>query len=239
MISFEEMALRLLAAAVLGGLVGLERERLDRGAGLRTHAVTSVGACLCMLVSSFGFEDILNHTNVSLDPSRVAAQVVSGVGFLGAGTIMMRRDGVLGLTTAASLWAVAGIGLAAGGGLLSLASLAAVLTLLILMGLKPLEQRLLAKQKSLPATLAIRSRAGIRVAEELKAALEECGVEMERLVLSPATDGQDCLEITAVPCERDHLLRAVERLREIEGVTRVELNPPSGFQKVQRPANMG
>ena len=110
MISPQETILRLAVAAVLGALVGLERERLGWAAGMRTHALVSLGSALFMVVSIFGFSDILNERHVILDPSRVAAQVASGVGFIGAATIILRREVVKGLTTAASIWAVAAVG---------------------------------------------------------------------------------------------------------------------------------
>src|ERR1700733_11755389 len=117
MLAHWELVVRLLVAAGLGSLIGAERERLVWAAGLRTHMLVSVGACLIMIVSAFGFADILGTKNVVLDPSRVAAQVVSGIGFLGAGSILMRGEVFRGLTTAASLWSVAAVGLAVGGGL--------------------------------------------------------------------------------------------------------------------------
>ena len=117
MITPLELVLRLAVAAVLGGLVGLKRERLEWAAGMRTHALVSLGSALFMVVSIFGFSDILNERHVILDPSRVAAQVASGIGFIGAGTIIFRREVVKGLTTAASIWAVAAVGLAVGGGM--------------------------------------------------------------------------------------------------------------------------
>jgi putative Mg2+ transporter-C (MgtC) family protein len=112
-----------------------------------------VGATLFMLVSAFGFADILGQPNVVLDPSRIAAQVVSGVGFLGAGTIIFRREVIRGLTTAASLWAVAAIGLSVGGGLYRAAVSATVLVLVILLGLKPIERRLFARRRAVRITL--------------------------------------------------------------------------------------
>ena len=105
-----DILIRLVVAAVLGGAIGFERERNSWAAGLRTHMLVSAGACLTMIVSSFGFSDIAHQPNVVLDPSRVAAQVVSGIGFLGAGAILLRGEVVRGLTTAASLWAVAAVG---------------------------------------------------------------------------------------------------------------------------------
>src|SRR5580658_5665662 len=119
---------RLLLAALLGSVIGFERERLLWAAGLRTHMLVCVGSCLIMIVSAYGFTAVLGP-HVILDPSRVAAQVVSGIGFLGAGSIILRNEVVKGLTTAASVWAVAGVGLAAGGGLYT----AAVVTTLIIL----------------------------------------------------------------------------------------------------------
>lgn len=149
--STNEIILRLVLAALLGSIIGLERERLLWTAGLRTHMLVCVGATLIMLVSAFGFQDVLGTPNVTLDPSRVAAQVVSGIGFLGAGTILLRNDVIRGLTTAASLWTVAAIGLAVGGGLYLPAVAATVLILLILLGLKPLENRLYPERRRLHA----------------------------------------------------------------------------------------
>jgi putative Mg2+ transporter-C (MgtC) family protein len=131
---------RLLLAAVLGSLIGLERERLLWAAGLRTHMLVCVGACLIMIVSAYGFTAVLGP-QVVLDPSRVAAQVVSGIGFLGAGSIILRNEVVKGLTTAASLWAVSAVGLAVGGGLFFASIAATSIILIILAGLKPIEER--------------------------------------------------------------------------------------------------
>src|SRR3954471_4437210 len=139
MLSHSETLLRLLAAAALGSLIGFERERLLWTAGIRTHMLVCVGACLFMIVSAYGFSTSLG-ANVVLDPSRVAAQVVSGIGFLGAGAILARGEIVRGLTTAASIWTVAAIGLAVGGGLYFAAGLSTAIILAILAGVKPLEE---------------------------------------------------------------------------------------------------
>ena len=147
MISPEQVVLRLVVAAVLGGLVGLERERLEWAAGMRTHALVSLGSALFMVVSIFGFSDILAEQHVILDPSRVAAQVASGIGFIGAGTIILRREVVKGLTTAASIWAVAAVGLAVGGGMFLAAGAATLLALALLVLAKPLKARLFPNRK--------------------------------------------------------------------------------------------
>ena len=107
----------ILLAFILSSLIGLEREIKLKSAGLRTHALVGLGACLMMLVSKYGFYDILGEDHIGLDPSRIAAQIVSGIGFIGGGLIFVRKDIVHGLTTAATIWLTAGVGMACGGGL--------------------------------------------------------------------------------------------------------------------------
>lgn len=121
--------LRLLVAGLLGTVIGLDREYRVKDAGFRTHFLVSLGSALIMIVSQWGFGEILREPGVGLDPSRIAAQVVSGIGFIGAGTIIIHRQLVRGLTTAASLWATAGIGLAAGAHMYIVAGAATALTL--------------------------------------------------------------------------------------------------------------
>ena len=126
---------RLVLAALFGTIIGLDREYREKEAGFRTHFLVSLGSALMMIVSQYGFSEILTHDGVSLDPSRIAAQVVSGIGFIGAGTIIFNHQIVRGLTPAASLWATAGIGLTAGAGMSWLALAATILTLVALEGL--------------------------------------------------------------------------------------------------------
>ena len=124
-----DFIIRLCVAGLCGTVIGLDREYRVKDAGFRTHFLVALGSALIMIVSQYGFADILMHTGVGLDPSRIAAQVVSGIGFIGAGTIIIHRQLVRGLTTAASLWATAGIGLAAGAHMYVVAAAATVLTL--------------------------------------------------------------------------------------------------------------
>lgn len=148
MITWEEMTIRLVLAAIFGALVGLERERKNWSAGIRTHMMVSVGSCLIMLVSAYGFFDILGTQNVELDPSRIAAQVISGIGFIGAGTIMFLNQRIIrGLTTASGLWTVAAIGLATGGGMYFAAGITTFLALIILWGLQAIEMKFFKKSK--------------------------------------------------------------------------------------------
>ena len=132
-----EMIMRLLLTLVLSGLIGLERQVHRRDAGLRTHILVALGSCLIMLTSLYVFD--IYKDQVSLDPVRIAAGVVTGIGFLGAGTIIREPDGVRGLTTAASLWVAAGIGLAVGTGFTKIAISTTVLVLIVLHFLRYLE----------------------------------------------------------------------------------------------------
>ncbi len=124
-----DFILRLFVAGILGAVVGLDREYRAKEAGYRTHFLVSLGSALIMVVSQYGFQDVILENSVSLDPSRVAAQVVSGIGFIGAGTIIIQKQFVRGLTTAAGIWAPAGIGLAVGSGMYGLGIAATLLTL--------------------------------------------------------------------------------------------------------------
>lgn len=124
-----EFIFRLAVAGVLGLLIGLEREYRAKEAGARTHFLVAIGSALIMIASQWGFLDVLGR-GMRVDASRVAAQIVSGIGFIGAGTIMMHKEFVRGLTTAAGLWVASGIGIAIGGGLYILGTAAAILTLI-------------------------------------------------------------------------------------------------------------
>ena len=127
---FWEFVLRLFVAGILGAIIGLEREYRAKEAGFRTHFLVSLGSALIMIVSQYGFQNVLGMPSMSLDPSRVAAQVVTGIGFIGAGTIIIQRQFVRGLTTAAGIWVASGIGLAIGGGMYGVGIVATFFTLL-------------------------------------------------------------------------------------------------------------
>jgi putative Mg2+ transporter-C (MgtC) family protein len=148
-------AAELGLALVLSALIGLEREIRQKSAGLRTHTLVGVGAALFMLISKYGFTDVLQRGLVVLDPSRVAAQIVTGVGFLGAGLIFVRRDSVRGLTTAAAIWVTAAIGSAAGAGLPVLAVLATAIYFLVALVFPQATRRL---PRSATAVSALRVR---------------------------------------------------------------------------------
>ncbi len=140
MISFFSVFFRLLAAFLMGSVIGLEREKKKRSAGFRTHILVCMGSCLIMLVSLHIYE--LYKEDVPLDPARIAAGVVTGIGFLGAGTIIRSSEGARGLTTAASIWISSAIGLAVGCGFFSAAFISTIMAFLTLAFLKRLEKRL-------------------------------------------------------------------------------------------------
>ncbi|MGI6357511.1 MAG: MgtC/SapB family protein [Bacillota bacterium] len=140
------IGLRLFLAAFLGGVIGLQRESINRPAGFRTHTLVATGSALVMLVSIYGFEQYAAIGRLS-DPARLAAQVVSGIGFLGAGTILKDGNTIRGLTTAASLWVVSGIGLAAGAGFYAGAVITTILVYVSLSALGLLQRRLFSRSQ--------------------------------------------------------------------------------------------
>ncbi len=144
-----DLLLRIALAGFLGGLIGIERQLRAKEAGLRTHILVGIGSALFMIVSKYGFGDILPESHVALDPSRIAAQVVSGMGFLGAGTIIIQKQIVKGLTTAAGMWVTAAIGLVIGSGLYEIGIYGAFLTLIVLEVFRQLSNRLLSRHYGL------------------------------------------------------------------------------------------
>jgi putative Mg2+ transporter-C (MgtC) family protein len=208
-----ELILRLLAAAVFGSVIGFERERAVRAAGLRTHMLVCVGSCLVMVVSAYGFSSVLSE-HVVLDPSRVAAQVVSGIGFLGAGSIILRKESVRGLTTAASIWATAAIGLAAGGGLYTAAVASTAIILLILAGLKPIETRYDASRRSFE--LHLRARRGEASIPAIEKALARRPARVKQLVIErdeqAEADDLTLILTRVAPQEKAEIRRIVEQL---------------------------
>ena len=155
-IGWPEVLLRIFVAAALGGAIGLERELRERQAGLRTHLVVSVGSALFTLVSAYGFHSF----DGKVDPTRIAAQIVSGIGFLGAGAIIRQGLSVRGLTTAASLWLVAAIGMAAGAGYWDGALIATLGALLTLGPLRVFSFRILSRYRPQHDRLLVEIPAG-------------------------------------------------------------------------------
>jgi putative Mg2+ transporter-C (MgtC) family protein len=218
-----ELVARLCLAALLGGAIGFERERLSWAAGLRTHMLVCVSSCLIMIVSAYGFNDVLARDHVGLDPSRVAAQVVSGIGFLGAGSILLRGEVVRGLTTAASLWSVAAVGLATGGGLYVAAVAGTAIILFILAGIKPLEQRYFSSRQRRELLLsAERGRLTLHVLER------ELGPVTNRIGTFIVQHNEETADMDDVLIAFSRMSEAefgalLERMRAIPGVHRVDV----------------
>jgi len=203
--------LRLVVALTLGAIVGLERERQERAAGLRTVTMVSLGSCLFTIIGAYGFPNT--------DPSRVAAQIVTGIGFLGAGTIFLRKDLVRGLTTAATIWTVAAIGMAAGTAQYFEAAFTTLLILGVLMVLKPIEKRFFKRPSE--AQVSVIVPRGDGEIEELRAALAAIGAFPLAIRIHELSETDDRLEIdVGLPANRTtaELLR---QLRAVQGARQV------------------
>lgn len=184
--------LRLATACLLGGIIGFEREHMHRPAGFRTHILVCVGSALVMITSEY----VYNHfsASVNVDPARLGAQVISGIGFLGAGTIIKEGVSVKGLTTAASLWAVSCVGLAVGIGFYSGALIATVIIFLTLVVIKKTQKKI-SSQKSIRLYIHTQIKKG--QVHELSTAIEEFGVKVRRTdFMSNERDGEMVLRYT-------------------------------------------
>ncbi len=181
-LSWLEILLRVVLAAGLGGAIGLERELREREAGLRTHMLVSVGAALFTLVSAFAWTDwqFSNASGVVFDPTRIAAQIVTGIGFLGAGAIIRQGLSIRGLTTAATLWVVAAIGMATGAGFYTAAVITTVLVLFSLWPLRILAYRLSERFRPEEGRLALELASGATTVSVLQA-VEDAGAEVRSL----------------------------------------------------------
>jgi putative Mg2+ transporter-C (MgtC) family protein len=181
-LGWAEVVLRVVLAALLGGAIGLERELREREAGLRTHMLVSVGAALFTMVSAYAWTDWRFSTAQGLvfDPTRIAAQVVSGIGFLGAGAIIRQGLSVRGLTTAATLWVVAAIGMAAGVGYYEAAVVTTALVLISLWPLRILAYRLAVRVRPEEGRLAVDLPSGASAVSVLEA-VERAGANVRSL----------------------------------------------------------
>lgn len=183
-----EITVRLLTSLFLGGIIGYEREINRHAAGLRTNILVCVGSTLIMLLSIYGFNQFLNESSVRSDPARLAAQVISGIGFLGAGTIMQRGASIKGLTTAATLWVMAAIGLAVGAGFYYPAVITCVIVFLSLRILNKVEHRFFSSGKLL--TLRIQIPLESQSISEVYACLSRYNVSINNInIVNEVDDG--------------------------------------------------
>lgn len=223
MIPTYELIIRLALASLLGSIIGIERQRREWAAGLRTHMLVCVGSALAMIVSTYGFGDVIGKPGIVLDPSRVAAQVISGIGFLGAGTILfMKNEVVRGLTTAAGLWTVAAIGLAVGGGLYWPASVTTGIVLIILAVIKPIEDRVFNRNKYHGLNIIIkRSQVDLNAIENI---LRKHSVVIKEVRIFATDDENDQLKISIqkLSAKNKGALTILDDLRGLAAVSVVE-----------------
>lgn len=180
------IAVRLLVSCILGGIIGFEREYSHhRPAGFRTHILVSLGACLAMIVSQFASDSLKG--DLTIDPTRIGAQVVSGIGFLGAGAIIRHGLSVKGLTTAASLWTVACVGLACGIGFYAGAVLATILIWAILMYLKNVKERFKGEEK--PIVLEIEAENSTEMTDSINMKLKKFDMIINNVEMSVFDNG--------------------------------------------------
>jgi len=217
--------LELLLALILSSLIGLEREFRAKSAGLRTHTLVGVAAALIMLVSKYGFSDVLAPYSVVLDPSRVAAQVVSGIGFIGGGLIFVQRDVVRGLTTAATIWLTAAVGMACGAGLPILALFVTAAHFLVMYGYTGITHRILSGQFD----LLVQYRAGKGVVQEITHlctgrgfAVHQIGVQQQEIT---SEQYKPLSQLLLRLLGRGNMESLLVAIGDIKGVTSVQVTP--------------
>ncbi|WP_018758653.1 MgtC/SapB family protein [Paenibacillus terrigena] len=217
--------IRLLLAMLLGGLVGFEREHNNHAAGLRTHILVCLGSTLIMLLSIYGFAEFVT---LNRDPARLAASVITGIGFLGAGTILFTGKSITGLTTAASLWVVASIGLAIGAGFYFAAVAATILVLLNLWVLNKIEQRFLRGKKV--RIITIRAIGQHDLLDEVTAKLASHAITTKKMALTESRhvteheiDLQMELQLHVTAPKQLEPIHLIVELKSIAGVFNVSV----------------
>jgi putative Mg2+ transporter-C (MgtC) family protein len=213
-LSFGDMAVRLLLATLLTGLIGFEREATGKAAGLRTHAMVGFGAALFTIVSIAGFDEG--------DPARVAAQIVTGIGFLGAGAIWRSEDRVRGLTTAAGLWAAAAIGMGIGSGLLLIGTVGTLITLVVLLGLRRVDMVIARRIAITPDQIAVTIDNVARIKQVIKL-VERIDDSVDEISFERNPDGTGVLVIAVEP---DRAKMISEMIQSMKGVAEVEIISP-------------
>ncbi len=212
-----ETVFRLVLATVLGGVIGYERENTNRPAGFRTHILVCLGSALVMVTSEFIFNKYYTLTN--MDPARLGAQVISGIGFLGAGTIIRDGFNVKGLTTAASLWAVSCVGIAAGIGFYGGAITATIIIIITLIVLKKLEKHF--RRKNRYITITVETEGGSGRIAMISGIMEKYDIDVKDIQLF-RDDSNHMLVKTVIklPANRDHM-PVIYDLQSLEGIRKV------------------
>ncbi len=226
-ISYYDLTLRLMLSLLLGGVIGLEREWSNHAAGFRTHILVSLGSTAIMLLSVYGFSEFVHEENVRIDPARLAAQVISGIGFLGAGAILRNGLSVSGLTTAASIWVVAAIGLSVGAGFYYGSILCTVLVFLSLLVLNKWEKRWKRRRSEHELVIRVRDLPGSLAA--VMAKLEASGVRMKKMAMVRSEDSEDgtdgIVEYTLkLEAGNGQVLAAIDSLSHMKDILAVNMN---------------
>lgn len=224
MLSPGEFLLRLLVALLLGFVIGLEREyrsHSPRAAGMRTLALVSMGSALFTLISAYGFAIFTGPEFTKPDPSRIAAQIVTGIGFLGAGAILLHRQSIRGLTTAAAIWTVAAIGMAVGVGLYLESAGATLLALGVLEALRPLETRLFPRPQESRMRIRIRPDAEGDPLDAIQEACRDVGLSPKKLTLHESPRGA-LIELEFPHHQHGDMVRLTQRLRALPMVRAIQ-----------------
>lgn len=216
---FSTIAVRLLVALVLSGIIGFERELNNHSAGFRTHILVGVGSCLMMVLSLFGFHGFMDqYENIRFDPARLPSYVISGIGFLGAGTIIVYGGTIRGLTTAASIWTVAGIGLIVGAGMFDAAILATLIILISLVLLNNIE-RLFPRTRAVN-TLIINTVHGVEFTEIVKK-IESFEVPIKNMEIIKTKNNKYRIRIQLIVSNKEVTRELYKEIIKIEGVEEI------------------
>ena len=219
-ITFWDMLIRLLLATFFTGLIGFEREATGKSAGLRTHAMVGFGSAMFTVVSIAGFDEG--------DPGRVAAQIVTGIGFLGAGAIWRSQERVRGLTTAAGLWAAAAIGMSMGAGQIALGTIGAAITLGVLLGLRRVDQAVARRTAIAPQQLGVTINHVDRIKQIIKM-VERVDNSVDEISFESNPDGTGVLVIAVEP---DRAKMISEMIQSMKGVSDVEIISPLYWKRL-------
>jgi len=230
-ITFLETLLRLGLALILGAIIGLERESTEHTAGMRTQALVALGSALFTIISAFGFTSFLGVPHIQIDPTRIASYIVAGIGFLGAGSIFRDQNRVRGLTTAASVWLVAAVGMACGAGFLLMAVTATIMALFVLIFLRSVEQfpllrqleRLLSPGQSLEAQHLLIEATSItgQFTGQVYDACIRSGITVEKLMIRTEQEVDTIVVACYVP-NSTILAQIIGELRALPGVLAVD-----------------
>nr|WP_050901091.1 MgtC/SapB family protein [Lentibacillus jeotgali] len=210
--------LRILIALILSGVIGFERELKNHSAGFRTHILVGVGACLMMLLSLYGFETLIDaYDNIRFDPTRIPSYVISGIGFLGAGTIIVNGMTIRGLTTAASIWTVAGLGLVVGAGMYGAAVFTTFIILLSLIFLNNFE-KLFRKEK--PYQIEITALPGLTI-NSVVSVFESCSLAIKQVQIERIDEDLRNIIVKIAPYKNLNQVELFEDISKIDYVKNI------------------